>query len=76
MSASECIVEDESEAGILTQEEVNDQIRSYIDPLTKQLEDLIRLIQGMSRAKQPNNYPRAATSVKFSEHGYQPDKNT
>ena len=44
----------ESESHILTQEAVDEQIKNYIGPLTKQLEDLTGLIQGMSRAHQVN----------------------
>ena len=50
----------ESKKRILTQEEVHEQIRSYIAPLTKQLEDLTRLIPRMSAAQRPNLYPRPA----------------
>ena len=72
-NASECKVEDEPEARILTQVEVIEQIRFHIAPLTKQLEDLTRLIQGMSTAQQLNSYPRAGTSGNFSAAGYLPD---
>ena len=44
VSASERNVEDEPEVHVRTQDEVNEQIRNYIAPLTKQLEDLTRLI--------------------------------
>ena len=66
MNAAECNVEDESEAWIVIQEEVNEQIKKYIAALAKQLEDLTRLIPGMSTAQQPNNYPKAGASSCFS----------
>ena len=66
-------VNSETEARILTHDDVNEQIRSYIALLTKQLEDLTRLLQGMLSTQQRNAYPRAATSDSFSIAGYQPD---
>ena len=45
MSDKEKDVYKESEARILTQEEVDEIIRIYIVPLTKLLEDLIWFIQ-------------------------------
>ena len=35
-----------SETHILTPEEVNEQIKNYIAPFTRQVEDLIKLTQG------------------------------
>ena len=42
---------------MLTQEAVNEQIRGFIAPLTRQLEELIRLVQKMSTSGRPNSYP-------------------
>ena len=70
-NAPECNVEDEPEVYILTQEDVNEQIGSHIAPLTKQLEDMTRLIQGMTTAQNPTSHPRAGTSASFSATGYQ-----
>ena len=42
----------------LTQEAVNEQIRGFIAPLTRQLEELTRLVQGMATSRHPNSYPR------------------
>ena len=42
-----------SETRILTQEEVDEQIRNYIAPLIRQLEDLTWLVQKMSTAHRP-----------------------
>ena len=42
----------------LTQEAVTEQIRGFIAPLTRELEELTRLEQGMSTSRHPNSYPR------------------
>ena len=42
----------------LTQDAVNEQIRGFIAPLTRQLEELTRLVRGMSTSRHPNSYPR------------------
>ena len=72
MSASQNNTYNESEALILTQEEVDEQIRNSIAPFTRQKEDLTRLIQGMFSAHQPNLSPRAGTSDSFSTAGPSP----
>ena len=59
----------EFEARILTQEEVDEQGRTYFAPLTKLLEDLTRLIQGMSSIHQINLPQRARTSANSSTAG-------
>ena len=46
----------------LTQEAVSEQIRGFIAPLTRQLEELTRLVQGMTTSWHPNFQPR-------TEHG-------
>ena len=56
----------ESGARILTQEEVDEQIKNKINPLTRQLEDLTRLIEGMSTAHRQNFSSRASTSANSS----------
>ena len=66
-------VNGESKARILTQEDVNEQIRSCIAPQTKQLDGLTRLIQGMPSAQQTNIYSRAGTSASFSAASHPPD---
>ena len=43
---------------VSTQEEVNEQIKSSITYLTRQLEDLTRIIQGMTTASHPKYYQR------------------
>ena len=67
-------VDSESETRIPTQEDVNEQMRSCIVPLTKQLEDWIRLVQKMSSAHQPNIYRRAGITACFSAAGHLADK--
>ena len=42
----------------LSQEALNEQIRGFIAPLTRQLEELTRLVQGMITSKHPISYPR------------------
>ena len=65
VNALERHVEDEPEVHVLNQEEVNEQMRSYIARLTNQLEDLTRLIREMTTAQHPTSYPRAATSASY-----------
>ena len=36
----------------------NEQIRGFIAPLTRLLEELTRLVQGMITSRHPNSYPR------------------
>ena len=42
----------------LKQEAVNEHIRGFIAPLTRQLEERSRLVQGMTTSRHPNSYPR------------------
>ena len=74
MSNQEDDVNSETEARILSQEDVNKQIQSYIAPLTKQLEDLTQLLQGLTSIQEPNFYQKAGTSANFSIADYQPDR--
>ena len=53
-----------SEARIVTQEEVNEKIKSNKAPLSKQLEDLTPLLQRISRAHQTILSPTLSTSAK------------
>ena len=73
MNTLERNVEDEPQVLVLTQEAVNEQIRNHIAPLTKHLQDLIRLIKAMKTAQHPTSNPSAATSASFSAAGYQLD---
>ena len=60
----------------LTQEAVNEQLRGFIAPVTLQLEELTRLVQGMTTSRHPNSYPRtelgtsSGTSMPQSDTGY------
>ena len=60
----------------LTQEAVNEQVRGFIGPLTRQLEELIRLVQGMTTSSRPNSYPRtglgttSGTAMPQSDNSY------
>ena len=42
----------------MTQEVVNEQIKRFIAPLTRQVEKLTRLVQGMVTTPHPSHYPR------------------
>ena len=53
-SLSENVDGEIPEIQTLTQEAVNEQIRGFIAPLTRQLEDLTRLMQGMSNSRHRN----------------------
>ena len=55
---SEDVVGENLEIQTLTQEGVDEQIRGFIAPLTRQLEELTRLLQEMSTSRHPNSYPR------------------
>ena len=48
-------VEEAPEFQTLTQEAVNEQIRGFITPLTRQLEELTRLVQGMTTSWHSNS---------------------
>ena len=56
-SSSENVEGENPEIQTLTQEVVNEQIRGVFDPLTRQLEELTRLVQGMSTSRHPISYP-------------------
>ena len=64
--SSENTEEEVPEFRVLTQEVVNEQVRSFgliAPPLTRQLEELTRLVQGMVTTPHPSHYPRADYSV-------------
>ena len=73
MNTHENHTDNKSQTRFLTQEEVDKQIRYYIAPLTRQLQDLARLIQRMSTAHRPNLSPRAGTALSSSAAGPSPD---
>ena len=57
-SLSENVERELPENQTSTQEAVNEQIRGFNAPLTHQLEELTRLVQGMSTSRHPNSYAR------------------
>ena len=62
-SSSENVEGGTPEFQTLTQEAVNEQIRRFIAPLTRQLEELTRLVQGMTTSRHPNYYPRTELGI-------------
>ena len=56
-----------SEARILTKENVEEQIKFHIAPLTRHPKDMTRLIQGMPSVYQQNLSQCASTKNLFSE---------
>ena len=59
----------ESRLRILKLEEVDEKIKTYIAPLIKKLQDLTRLIQGMSSVHRQSLSPRISTSADSSAAG-------
>ena len=57
-SSSKSVEGENPEIQTLTQKGINEQIRGFIAPLTRQLEELSRLVQGMSTSRHPNSCPR------------------
>ena len=57
-SSSENVEGEVPEFQTLTQEAVNEQIRGFIAPLTRQLEELTWLVQGMTTSRHANFNPR------------------
>ena len=55
---TEIVYAEVSEIQILTQEAVNQQIKRFISALTRQLEELTRLVQGMVTTTHPSHYPK------------------
>ena len=51
------------EIRVLTQKEVDAGIKSFIAPLTRQQEDLTRLVQGVATASHPTYFLRADTNA-------------
>ena len=57
-NSSENFEREVSEIHTLTQEAVNKQIKECVAPLTRQLEDLTRLVQELATTRHPSHYPR------------------
>ena len=53
------MLREKSRIRTLTQEAVNEQIKGCIAPLTRQLEELIRLVQVLVTTPRPCHYSRA-----------------
>ena len=66
LNAHESNRDSESEVRMLTQEEADEQIKTYVASLAKQLEDLTRLMQEMSSVHRQNLSSRASTSANSS----------
>ena len=62
-SSSEFAGREVSEFQTLTQEAVIEQIRVFIAPLTRQLDECTRLVQGMTTSRHPNFYPRTELGI-------------
>ena len=75
--SSESIEGEVLELQMLTQEAVNELIRGFTAPITCQLEQLTRLVQGMTASRHSNFYPRTELGTtpgtvlpQFDTHGY------
>ena len=56
--SSEIVKGEVSEFQTMTQEASNEQIRGFFAPLTRQLEEMTRLVQEMTTTRHPNYYSR------------------
>ena len=59
----------EPESYILTQEQVDEQIKNEVAPISKQLEDLTRVIQRMTAPRPQQLNPTARTTARFASTG-------
>ena len=66
-NAQERNIDEESAARILTQDEVNEEIKGCIVPLTKQVENLTWLIQGIPSVQQTNANPKVGTKLVLAQ---------
>ena len=57
-NSSENVEGESPEIQTLTERAINGQIRGFIAPLTRQVEELTKLVQGMSTSRHLNAYPR------------------
>ena len=64
---------EKTEIRTLTHEEGNEQSKNFIAQLTRRLDYLIRLVQGLSVRPYSNHYLRAHTDASYNAHGYSPD---
>ena len=72
--SSENIKGEVSAIQTLIQEAFNEQIRGFIAPLTRQLQELTRLVQGMTTTWHPNYYPRTDFGTNSGTATHQSDK--
>ena len=68
------VVEESPDIQTLTQEVVNKQIKGFIAPLTRQLEDLTRLVQKMMTIPNPRHYLSTDCGTSIRTTAYQFDK--
>ena len=61
------------ETQMLTQEAVNEQIRGFIAPLNRQLEELTRLVQRLVTTLHQDHYPRTDFGTTSGTATYQSD---
>ena len=73
MSAHENNFNNESEPGVLSQENVDGQKSSYFPTLYRQQEDLTRLIKGVFTPQRPKFFPRVGTRVDSRANGTSPN---
>ena len=64
-SSSENVDGEIPEVQTLTEEAVNEQVGGFITPLTRQLEELTRLLQGMTTSGHPKPYSRTEFGTTF-----------
>ena len=57
-SSSEDVEREVPKFQMLTQEDINEQSREFIPPLVRHLEELTRLVQGMTASPHPKPYHR------------------
>ena len=72
-NSSENVEGEVFEIQTLTQEAVNEQIRAFVAPLTRKLEELTRLVQGMVTTPHPSHYPRTDFGATCGIATYQSD---
>ena len=65
--------EEVPETRILTQEAVNEQIKGFIAPPARQLEELTQLVQGMVTTPHSSHCPRIDYSIIYGTAAHQPD---
>ena len=72
-NSSENFEEEFPEVRVLTQKVVNEQLKDFMTPITRQLKKLTWLVQEMMTTPQPSPYPRADYSAISGGSVHQPD---